>query len=262
MSQIARTARPNPSALRTLVLCGGKGTRAYPHTLEVPKPLMAVGDEPILHHLIACYARQGYEHFVLAGGYLVEQIHGFAAARADRWSIEVVDTGEETGTAGRILKCAPLLGSRFFATYGDGLGNVDLGALLRFHESHTGSATVTVVPLPSPYGTIESEPSGRVTGFTEKPVLEDRWINAGFFVFDDSVFTRWDGDDLEREVLPSLAASGDLYAYRHAGFWKSMDTYKDALELSALCNGEDVPWMVSPEPRSSSPARQVSSGRT
>jgi glucose-1-phosphate cytidylyltransferase len=262
MAQDARTARPQSSAIRTLILCGGKGTRAYPHTLEVPKPLMTVGDEPILHHLMASYAGQGYEHFVLAGGYLVEQIHGFAAQRADQWSIEVVDTGDETGTAGRILKCAPLLGARFFATYGDGLGNVDLHALLRFHEGHPGSATVTVVPLPSPYGTIESDASGRVNGFTEKPVLTDRWINAGFFVFDDSVFATWDGDDLEREVLPRLARAGQLYAYRHAGFWKSMDTYKDALELSALCNGEELPWMVSPEPRFSSPARQGSSGRT
>ena len=108
-------------------------------------------------------------------------------------------------------------------------------ALVGFHEAHDGSATVTTVPLHSQYGTLELGAGARVERFTEKPILDDHWINGGFFVFDQRAFEHWKGDDLEREVLPGLAALGQLYAYRHRGFWKSMDTYKDALELTALC---------------------------
>jgi len=247
--------------MRTLILCGGKGTRAYPYSLEMPKPLMAVGDAPILLHLMRIYARQGFTEFVLAGGYRVDLLRDFAEARPEPWTVEVVDTGEETGTAGRIQRCAAVVGPTFFATYGDGLGSVDLAALLAFHRSHPGAATVTAVPLPSPYGTLEWDEQGRVTRFLEKPRLADHWINAGFFVMDERVFPHFGGDDLEREVLPALAGAGELYVYRHLGFWRSMDTYKDALELSALCAEGDGPWTISAGPASSSPARPASSGR-
>jgi glucose-1-phosphate cytidylyltransferase len=135
-----------------------------------------------------------------------------------------------------------LVGETFFVTYADGLADVDLGALVRFHRSHPGTATVTTVPLPSPYGTLDCDSDGRVRDFSEKPMLYDHWINAGFFVFDHQVFQHWDGDDLERQVLPNLARRGELYAYRHGGFWKSMDTYKDALELTMLCGEGHPPW--------------------
>ena len=107
------------------------------------------------------------------------------------------------------------MGSTFLATYGDGLGSIDVASLLRFHGSHPGAVTVTAVPLPSPYGTLEWDETGRVQRFVEKPRLSDHWINAGFFVFDDRAFDRWDGDDLEREVLPALAHAGELYVYQH-----------------------------------------------
>ena len=232
--------------MRTLILCGGKGTRAYPHTLELPKPLMLVGEVPILRHLMEIYANQGFERFILAGGYLVDLLESFSQDLPKRWDVDVVDTGESTGTAGRIAQCADVLGPRFLATYGDGLGDLDLRALVRFHDAHPGSATVTAVPLPSPYGTLEWDDSGRVRRFVEKPTLDDHWINAGFFVFDEQAFDHWCGDDLERDVLPALAAAGELYVYRHSGFWRSMDTYKDALELGALCREGDAPWTVSP----------------
>jgi glucose-1-phosphate cytidylyltransferase len=228
----------------TLILCGGKGTRAYPHTTQVPKPLMRIGSEPILRHLMEIYARQGFTDFVLAGGYLVDLLRDFCLDLPAGWSVEVIDTGEETGTGGRISRCAHLLGTRFFVTYGDGLGNVNLNSLLEFHCAHEGSATVTAVPLPSPYGTLQWDESDRVSRFIEKPTLNDHWINAGFFVFDSEVFAHWGGDDLEREVLPGLAKERELYVSRHEGFWRSMDTYKDALELSALLNGGNAPWMI------------------
>jgi glucose-1-phosphate cytidylyltransferase len=247
--------------MQTLILCGGKGTRAYPQSLEMPKPLMTVGEAPILLHLMNIYARQGFTDFVLAGGYRVDLLRTFAENLSEPWKVEVVDTGEDTGTAGRIVGCAPSLGSTFLATYGDGLGAVDLHALLDFHRSHPGSVTVTAVPLPSPYGTLEWDETGRVERFVEKPRLADHWINAGFFVIDDRALGDFDGDDLERQVLPALVAAGELYVYPHVGFWRSMDTYKDALELTALCAEGDGPWTILPGPESSSPGQRGSSDR-
>ena len=250
--------------MQTLILCGGKGTRAYPQSLEVPKPLMAVGDSPILLHLMQIFARQGFTDFVLAGGYRADLLDAFAGTLPQDWKTQVIDTGEDTGTAGRIVRCTAALGSgelggTFFATYGDGLGSIDLKALLEVHRSHRGAVSVTAVPLPSPYGTLEWDETGRVTRFVEKPRLFDHWINAGFFVMDERAVRAWQGDDLERDVLPALAEAGELYVYKHVGFWRSMDTYKDALELSALCREGDGPWTTLPASESSSQAPRDSS---
>jgi glucose-1-phosphate cytidylyltransferase len=219
--------------------------------LELPKPLLAVGGRPILGHLMEIFARQGFDDFVLAAGFKSDLIVEFARELPEEWTVEVADTGIDAGTGSRIASSRDLLSTTFFATYGDGLGAVDLHALLRFHASHPGSATVTTVPLPSPYGTLDCTDDDRVVRFLEKPQLPDHEINAGFLVFDRSAFCNWIGNDLEREVLPSLAAAGELYAYRHEGFWRSMDTYKDALELSALCSEGEGPWMSFPVPASS-----------
>jgi len=229
--------------VRTVILCGGKGTRAYPHTLELPKPLLDVGDRPVLAHLMESFAVQGFDDFLLAGGYKLPLLQEFAQTTPSAWTVDVVDTGEDTNTGGRVARCAELVGDSFFVTYGDGLGNVDLEALESFHRSHRGLATMTTVPLPSQYGTVDIAGDGRVVEFKEKPRLLDHFINAGFFVFDQDVFQRWRGEDLEREVLPWLGHHDLLYAYRHDGFWKSMDTYKDALELSALCADGPGPWL-------------------
>ena len=245
--------------MRTVILCGGKGTRAYPHTLDLPKPLLEVGNVPILLHLMNIYARQGFDDFVLAAGFRSDLIEDFATGLPGQWNVEVVNTGEDAGTGERIRRCRDRLGGTFFATYGDGLGAIDLAAVLDHHISHQAAATVTTVPLPSPYGTLEWDESGRVKRFLEKPRLDDHWINAGFFVMDERAFDHWRGEDLEREVLPALAAAGELYAYRHSGFWRSMDTYKDALELSALCREGGAPWTISQASGSSSPARPGSS---
>jgi glucose-1-phosphate cytidylyltransferase len=225
-----------------VILCGGKGTRAYPHTVDLPKPLLEVAGQPVLRHVMELYATQGYERFVLAAGFKHELIAEFAKELPPRWEVDVVDTGEETNTGGRIRLCRDRLEGTFFATYADGLADLDLEELARFHRSHAGSATLTTVPLPSQYGTLDCDTDGRVRNFKEKPVLQDHWINAGFFVFDSDVFPLWNGEDLERDVLPALGARDELFAYRHRGFWKSMDTYKDALELTKLCGEGDPPW--------------------
>ena len=232
--------------MRTLILCGGKGTRAYPYTTEVPKPLLEVGERPILLHLMEIYAAQGYTEFVLACGLHIAAFQEFAEASDRDWSVHVVDTGEDADTADRVFRCRELVGDPFFVTYGDGLGDVDLHALQGFHEAHSGAATITAVPLPSQYGTLDLDGEGRVRKFREKPVLPDHLINAGFMVMDQRVFDQWAGPSLEHDALPALGDAGELFAYLHSGFWKSMDTYKDAVELTALCQRGSAPWMAVP----------------
>ena len=235
---------PEPALdIPAVILCGGRGTRAYPHTVDLPKPLLEVHDRPILAHLLEIYALQGFRRFVLAAGFLVDKVAEFADTCPADWEVTVVDTGESTNTGGRVLGVRDHVGPRFFVTYGDGLGDVDLHALLAFHEAHEGLATMTTVPLPSQYGTIEVSGNGRVSAFKEKPRLPDHLINAGFFVFEDRVFDDWPGDDLERDVLPALGERRVLFAHRHDGFWKSMDTYKDSQELTELCRAGDPPWL-------------------
>jgi glucose-1-phosphate cytidylyltransferase len=224
-----------------VVLCGGRGTRAYPFTSELPKPLLQVGGQPILRHILNLYASCGTNHFVLAAGYRADVIEGFARGLPTDWDVDVVDTGLETGTGGRIAGCLDRVGETFFATYGDGIGDVDLTALQQFHAGHDGGATVTAVPLPSQYGTLELD-GDRVIGFTEKPQLRDHWINAGFFVLDREAFAAHSDDDLEHGVLTKLAAAGQLQVYRHGGFWKSLDTYKDQRDLDQLFSEGRMPW--------------------
>ncbi|CAN5833400.1 glucose-1-phosphate cytidylyltransferase [soil metagenome] len=228
--------------MRTVILCGGKGTRAYPHSLEVPKPLLEVGDRPVLQHVMEIYASQGHDDFILAAGYKVELVAAFAESLPSSWRVQVVDTGEDTNTAGRVARCRDLAGEVFFVTYADGLGDVDLAELLAFHVAHGDAATLTSVPLPSPYGTLDLDDDGRVRRFREKPKLTDHLINAGFFVFDQPVFAHWEGEDLERDVLPALGRAGQLHAYRHQGFWRSMDTFKDSIELGRLWRNGSAPW--------------------
>jgi glucose-1-phosphate cytidylyltransferase len=189
------------------------------------------------------YARQGHTDFVLAAGFKAGLIEAFADTVRDAWSVDVVDTGEDTNTGARVARCAPLMGDAYFVTYADGLGDVDLDALLAFHRAQGAAATLSSVPLTSQYGTIECDGRGRVQRFLEKPRLDDHFINAGFMVFEAAAAGHFSGDDLERHVLPALAHAGELVAYRHHGFWRSMDTYKDALELGALCGDNSPPWL-------------------
>jgi glucose-1-phosphate cytidylyltransferase len=218
-------------------------------TREVPKPLLEIAGRPILQHVMEIYARQGHTRFVLAAGFKASMVAEFAATLSSEWDVTVVDTGEDTDKGDRVVRCKDLLPGTFFVTYSDGVGDVDLEALLRFHCAHKGGATVTVVPLPSPYGTIDHDGSGRVRDFQEKPRLRDHWINAGFFAMEPDVFDHWLGPDLEGDVLPALAAAGKLYAFRHEGFWKSMDTYKDSQDLDEIARRAESregqpPWLT------------------
>jgi glucose-1-phosphate cytidylyltransferase len=229
--------------VRTVVLCGGKGTRALPSTASVPKPLLEVGDRPLLRHVLDVFAAQGRTDFVLAAGYRADMVEDFASTLPASWQVEVHDTGADTGTGGRVHRVRDVVGDRFLCTYGDGLADVDLDALVAFHDAHGRAATVTTVPLRSPYGTVDADAEGRVVRFAEKPVLAEHRVNGGFFVFERRALDAWAGDDLEREVLPALAERGELHAFRHDGFWRSADTFKEIQELAALCCDGPAPWL-------------------
>lgn len=229
--------------MRAVVLCGGQGIRARPLTERLPKPLLTIGDKPILGHILDGYARHGVTSFVLAAGFRADTIKEYAASLPLDWQVDVVDTGIDSGTGTRVTACLELLDDRFHATYGDGVGTVDVRGLLARHEQHGRGATITTVPLPSPYGTVDLGDDDTVRGFCEKPTLPDHWINAGFFVFDRTVFAAHAADDLENQVLPAMAGSGALAAYRHDGFWRSMDTDKDRLALDSMVRDGVAPWL-------------------
>ena len=197
---------------------------------------MPVDDVPIVEQVMRIYASYGFRDFLLSVGYLKEQIvEHFARREAELgWRIRCIDTGESTDTGGRILGCREHLTPTFHATYCDGSGDIDLDALSSFHKTHGAMATMTSFPLRSQYGLVYADESGRVSHFEEKPVLPDKLINAGYFVFDRTVFDAWEGTNLERDVLPALARREEIYIYRHTGFWRSMDTHKDQQELTGL----------------------------
>lgn len=261
--------QPMQPGLPVVILCGGQGTRMQSAT-PTKKELVEVGDRPILWHVMRIYAAFGHTRFILALGhqadvlkrYFLEyetmrgdftvslghssaQVHHHAAAD-EAWQVTLADTGLNTEKGARIYRVAHYIESdTFFVTYGDGVGNVDIAALLAFHRAHGRLATVTAVRPRSQYGILQADDAGQVSSFGEKPQLE-QWINAGFMVFERGVLdylAAGDSVDLEREALPALASDGQLMMYRHTGFWRSMDTFKEALELDTIWRAS-APWKV------------------
>jgi glucose-1-phosphate cytidylyltransferase len=230
-----------------VILCGGRGTRLQEHTRSIPKPMVEIGGRPILWHVLQIYLAQGFRRFLLLTGYRGEQIECFVADEA--WppgaEIRCLDTGPGTPTGGRLHQAAGELDAESFClTYADGVADVDLEALLRFHDGHSAPATMTVVRPELPFGVAELEADGRVSGFAEKPRSE-HWINGGFFCFNPEVLELvGPGTVLERDPLVHLATTGDLRAYRHEGFWDCMDTYKDAVTLDDLWSTGQAPWKL------------------
>jgi glucose-1-phosphate cytidylyltransferase len=266
LSTQRKLAMSNES-IPVIILCGGKGTRMGDHT--VPKPLVEIGDRPVLWHVMKIYAAQGFKEFVLALGYGGDQIKRYFLEYDWRsrdfvlelgnggitfltpndvvgWRITFAETGLETMKGARVRKAAAYIpGQRFFVTYGDGVGDVDLQALLRFHEEKNVLATITGVRAFSRFGELETDGRGMVTGFQEKPLV-DALINGGFMLFEREVLAYLEGDDdldLEQEPFRRMAAEGQLSVYRHNGFWRAMDTFKEAQELNALWE-ETAPWMI------------------
>ncbi len=259
----------NTKSLPVVILCGGQGTRMQ-GAGPSKKELVEIGEEPILWHVMKIYACYGHTRFILALGHEAEAIKryfleyesmnydftlplGQPDARTyhqpnaeEHWTVTLTDTGLETEKGSRIARAAKYIeDDTFFVTYGDGVGDIDLDALLAFHRGHGRLATVTGVHPTSQYGILEVDETGQVTRFGEKPELA-YWINAGFLVFERDVLDYLgsrDDVDLERETLPRLAEDEELMMYQHAGFWRSMDTFKDALALDDIWH-ESAPWKV------------------
>jgi glucose-1-phosphate cytidylyltransferase len=230
-----------------VILCGGRGTRLQEHTRSIPKPLVEIGGRPILWHVIQIYLAQGFRRFLLLTGYKGEQVSDFV--QSEIWPVDTevrcVVTGEETPTGGRIhLAGEELGGDPFCLTYADGVADIDLRALVAYHEQHGAAATMTVVRPELQFGVAELNGDDVVGGFVEKPRSE-HWVNGGFFCFEPQLLGELSADSvLEREPLARLAARGELRAYRHEGFWDCMDTYKDAVVLNDLWAQGSAPWKL------------------
>ena len=256
--------------MNVVILAGGRGTRIAEETQTRPKPMVEIGGKPILWHLMSHFASHGLKDFFIACGYKGEMIKEYFRnmaihesdfvvdlkdgsmqmlnpSRRD-WRVGVVDTGLDTMTGGRVKRLQPYLGdSRFVCTYGDGLSDVDLGALLAFHESHGRVATVTAVRPPARFGGLRLAGTA-VEEFSEKPQAEGGWINGGFFVFEPTVFGYLSGDEsiLERDPLERLARDGELRAFLHDGFFQPMDTLRERELLESLWQSGRAPWKAKP----------------
>jgi len=227
-------------AMKVVILAGGLGTRISEETADKPKPMVLIAGKPMLWHIMSIFAKQGFNDFILATGYKSEVIESWIKTVKEPWDIKALNTGLNTQTGGRILECmksAP--GERVFATYGDGLGNINLKALIDFHNHQGKLATVTAVRPPARFGVLESQ-NGLVVRFGEKNQVDAGWINGGFFVLEPEVASYiYNLDEpLESGALPRLVEERQLVSYHHDGFWQPMDTLreKEDLERFALLN--------------------------
>ena len=228
--------------MQVVVLCGGKGTRLSEYTEQIPKPLIEVGGKPILSHIMNMYGNFGHNDFVLCLGYKGDKIREFFE-NEDLHNIKFVDTGINSNKAERIMKIKNYVkGKDFFVTYGDDLSDVNINALLKFHHKNKKIVTLTAVDLISPFGIVEINNKFEVTSFKEKPKLA-HLMNGGFYVFSKKIFDYIKkGYDLEKETFEELAKKKMVAAFYHKGFWKSMNTLKDVIELNEMFSNGKISW--------------------
>ena len=255
--------------MKAVILAGGAGTRLGEETDFRPKPLVEIGGRPILWHIMKIFAHFGINEFVICLGYRGQMIKDYFDnyflhmsdctfdfardertihdRRAEDWRVTLVDTGPSTMTGGRLKRVHQYIGNEpFFMTYGDGVGDIDIAKLLKFHRSHGKLCTVTAVRPPGRFGALEIDDSQTVGRFVEKPECERSWINGGFFVCEPQVLERISGDQTlwEDEPLTGLARDGELKAHLHQGFWQPMDTLRDKRQLESLWEAEQARWKV------------------
>ena len=254
--------------MKVVILAGGMGTRLSEETDVKPKPMAEIGGYPILWHIMKLYSHYGFNDFLICLGYkgyvIKEYFLNFfyhnsdllidlsnnqvevKTSRSQKWKISLVDTGLSTMTGGRIKKIQTYIDSTFMLTYGDGVSNIDISRLLNFHKEHGKFATVTAVQPPGRFGSLEINSTAEVKTFQEKPLGDGSWVSGGFFVLEPGIFKYIDGDASiwEKEPLERITKDNELVAYKHYGFWKSMDTLRDKLELENLWQRGNAPWKI------------------
>lgn len=254
--------------MKTVILCGGLGTRLSEETTLRPKPMVEIGGKPILCHIMDIYSRFNYKDFVLALGYKGEFIKDyfmnyharnsdflvnlksgkidFKKTEIDDWDVNLINTGLNTLTGGRLLRLKKILKGEktFMLTYGDGVADIDIESLINFHKSHSKIATVTSVRPAARFGGMKIE-NNQVKDFKEKPQSGEGWINGGYFVFNEEIFEYLDNDStiLEKSPLESLTKENQLMAYKHSGYWQCMDTIRDRDNLEKLYASNKAPWI-------------------
>jgi glucose-1-phosphate cytidylyltransferase len=254
--------------MKVVLLAGGRGTRIADYTGDLPKPMVRIGGKPILWHIMSIYAFFGHKEFFLALGYKAEKIkeyfltyrtqasdvtidlrNGEISAHQESevdWRVTLVDTGLDSMTGGRVKRMQKWIGNEtFLLSYGDGLANINVKDLIKFHRSHGKLVTVTGVRPSARFGELKITSNNQVSNFREKPQVGQGWINGGFFVIEPEFFDFIEGDHtiLEQEPLEEVARAGELMSYKHTGFWQCMDTRRDKDSLEELCNRPQAPWV-------------------
>ena len=253
--------------MKAVILAGGFGTRISELTEVMPKPMVNIGGKPILWHILKSYSNFGINEFIICCGYKGYLIKEYFAnyflhscdvtfdmgenkmvvhsKRVEPWKVSLIDTGELTSTGGRLKRVKEYLDdSSFCFTYGDGLSDLNISELIKFHKNHGEQATLTAIKPPGRYGALNMEDESNVTGFEEKPKGDGNWVNGGFFVLEPSVIDLISSDEImwEKEPLETLAESGQLRAFKHNGFWQPMDTLRDKNYLQSLWESGLPPW--------------------
>ena len=254
--------------MKAVILAGGQGTRLREETEYRPKPMVQIGSQPILWHIMKIFHTQGISEFEVALGFKGEQIKDYflnyshslgdiavdfstgnrviqhAENKVEDWKVGLNETGLHTNTGGRLFQLRGKLDDPFLCTYGDGVADVNIRELIEFHYEHGKTATVTAVHPSARFGSLEISTGGQVSSFAEKPI-SNQWVNGGFFVFDRKIFDYLTPDSiLEREPLESLAKNGQLMAWEHNGFWHPMDTIRDSQHLNELWESSVAPWKI------------------
>ena len=257
--------------MKVVIFAGGRGTRISEESDLKPKPMIEIGGKPILWHIMKIYSYYGYNDFIICLGYKGHVIKEYFInyflynsditvevgsnqldvhyTNTENFKVTLVDTGLETNTAGRLKRIQKYVGNEtFMLTYGDGVANVDINALVEFHQSHNRIATLTSISLPGRFGLLETDETGLIKNFSEKPEREDVWINGGFFVLNPQVFSYLEGDmdeiQWEKKPLTQIANDGQLMAFKHNGFWKCMDAMRDKIELNELWESGKAEWKM------------------
>ena len=254
--------------MKVVILAGGLGTRLSEETSLRPKPMVEIGGKPILWHIMKIYSYYGFNDFVIClgfKGYMIKEYFSnyflhmsdvtfdmttnsmeVHQKNVEPWRVTLVDTGAESMTGGRVKRVAQYLDGTFMLTYGDGVADVDINALLAFHKSHGKAATVTSTQPSGRFGALNMDHYGNVSSFQEKPAGDGAWINGGFFVMEPSVLNYIGGDStlLEKEPLEGLARDNELVAFKHNGFWQPMDTLRDKFQLEELWLSDKAPWKL------------------